>query len=189
MSRHYSKNYGNFYCDIQALHPEVTGSCMLCVVRLPNGEKIRFLVDCGLFQEKEYEELNKSLPFKASDIDFVLITHNHVDHIGRLALLAKNGYQGKFYASEDTCTFLPLSLYDCGGIVRRKDKANNEAPLYEDKDIRRVLSNLQPVKARKLWQPHENVYVTALRNNHLAGAFSYLVQIKYKGCEDMLCVS
>lgn len=185
MSRYYSKNYDSFYCDIQGLHSEVTGSCILCVVRLPSGEKIKFIVDCGLFQEREYEDFNKNFPFKASEIDFVLITHVHVDHIGRLPMLARKGYTGKYYASEDTCKLLPLSIRDSGRIVADKCKANNEEPLYEIGDIDSLVSNLQPVVARRLWQPHKNVYVTALRNNHLVGAFSYLVQIKYKGYEDI----
>jgi metallo-beta-lactamase family protein len=184
MSR-YTKNYGKFYCDVQALHPEVTGSCLLCVVKLPDGKTFKFLVDCGLFQEEAYRELNKILPFKANDVSFVLVTHNHIDHVGRLALLARRGYCGKFYASEDTCRLLPLSLRDSARIVASNCKAHNELVLYEDDDVNSVIENLQPVVAREQFQPHENVVVTALRNNHLVGAFSYLVQIKYSGFESI----
>ena len=88
-----------FYCDIMGVHPEVTGSCNLVVVKLPNGETIKFVVDCGLFQEKDYEELNRTLPFSPENIDFCLVTHNHVDHTGRLPLMVKNGYRGKIYAT------------------------------------------------------------------------------------------
>ena len=119
MAKYRKQNYGAFYCDIQALHPEVTGSCILCVVRLPDGKKFKFLVDCGLFQESKYWEFNKNLPFNANDIQFVLVTHNHVDHVGRLALVARKGYSGKFYASEDTCRLLPPCLRDSGRILKR----------------------------------------------------------------------
>ena len=181
----YRKNYGSFYCDIQALHPEVTGSCMLCVVRLPDGKKFKFVVDCGLFQERKYWEFNKNLPFNANDVQFVLITHNHVDHVGRLALLSRKGYGGKYYASEDTCKLLPLCLRDSGRILASSCKAHNENPIYEEEDIDTVVNNLQQVVPREQFKPCENVVVTAIRNNHLVGAVSYLVQIKYPGFEDI----
>ena len=53
-----------FYVDIMAMHEEVTGSCNLVIVKFPNGETLRCVVDCGLFQEKEYDELNSELPFR-----------------------------------------------------------------------------------------------------------------------------
>jgi metallo-beta-lactamase family protein len=185
MAKYRKQNYGAFYCDVQALHPEVTGSCILCVVRLPDGKKFKFIVDCGLFQERKYWELNKTLPFNANDIQFVLVTHNHVDHVGRLALLAKKGYCGKFYASEDTCRLLPLCLRDSGRILASSCKAHSEAPIYEEDDINTVVTNLQQVIPREQFKPCENVVVTAIRNNHLVGALSYLVQIKYTGFEDI----
>ena len=185
MAKYRKQNYGAFYCDVQALHPEVTGSCILCVVRLPDGKKFKFIVDCGLFQERKYWELNKTLPFNANDIQFVLVTHNHVDHVGRLALLAKKGYCGKFYASEDTCKLLPPCLRDSGRILASSCKAHSEAPIYEEDDIDTVVTNLQQVIPREQFKPCENVVVTAIRNNHLVGALSYLVQIKYTGFEDI----
>lgn len=185
MAKYRKQNYGAFYCDVQALHPEVTGSCILCVVRLPDGKKFKFIVDCGLFQERKYWELNKTLPFNANDIQFVLVTHNHVDHVGRLALLAKKGYCGKFYASEDTCRLLPPCLRDSGRILASSCKAHSEAPIYEEDDIDTVVTNLQQVIPREQFKPCENVVVTAIRNNHLVGALSYLVQIKYTGFEDI----
>lgn len=68
---------------------EVTGSCYCLMV---NGKKI--LIDCGLQQGAD-EDDNHKLPFYASQIDYVIVTHAHIDHSGRLPLLVKNGYQGK----------------------------------------------------------------------------------------------
>ena len=78
-----------FYVDIMAAHPEVTGSCNLLIAKFPNGESAKFIVDCGLFQERDYGEYNHSLPFIADDVDFVLLTHNHIDHSGRLPYLQR----------------------------------------------------------------------------------------------------
>ena len=85
------------YVDIMALHPEVTGSSFLCIVKLPNYETVKFLVDCGLFQEEKYEEYNYTFPFDPENIDFVLVTHNHVDHTGRLPLLFRKEFNKKIY--------------------------------------------------------------------------------------------
>ena len=54
----------NPYCQITSLNPEVTGSCHLVTINYPDGRKTNFIVDCGMFQEKEYNELNhKKFPF------------------------------------------------------------------------------------------------------------------------------
>ena len=80
-----------FYADIMALQPEVTGSCNLIIVKYPNGTSTKFIVDCGLFQEREYQEYNLAFPFDCDNLEFALVTHNHVDHIlvGYLFLLRK----------------------------------------------------------------------------------------------------
>lgn len=73
----------NNYVDVMSFHKGVTGSCNLLVAKYDDGLTIKGAVDCGLFQEREYSELNKKLPFNANELDFVLVTHNHVDHTGR----------------------------------------------------------------------------------------------------------
>ena len=57
------------YVDIMALHQEVTGSCILCIIKLPDESCKKVLIDCGLFQESEYSLLNKSFPFNSDNID------------------------------------------------------------------------------------------------------------------------
>ena len=87
---------GGFYYTITALHPEVTGSCLFVKVHYPDGKVTHFIVDCGMFQEAEYTQLNnQQLPFCSSKISFALITHNHADHNGRLPVLVKEGFKGK----------------------------------------------------------------------------------------------
>src|SRR5690625_4912552 len=93
------RNKAQMYLDVLALHKEVTGSCILCTVRFPNGEKVKFIVDCGLFQEEKYHHLNYSFPFDPSEYDFLLVTHTHIDHIGRIPKLYKEGFKGKTYTS------------------------------------------------------------------------------------------
>ena len=75
---------------------EVTGSCTLV-----EAAGKRFLVDCGMEQGRDMFE-NQSIPVSAPELDFVLLTHAHVDHSGNLPLLVKQGFSGPIYATEAT---------------------------------------------------------------------------------------
>ena len=118
----------SFYVDVMALHPEVTGSCNVVTVRLPYGKKFHFIVDCGLFQDEKYEKFNSELTFKPENIDFCLVTHGHVDHIGRLPILASKGYRGPIYTTDDTRKIMVLSLKDSARVLRENAKHKKEKP-------------------------------------------------------------
>ena len=174
-----------FYADIMALHDEVTGSCNLVIIKFPIGETLRFVVDCGLFQEREYDELNSVLPFNAENIDFCLVTHVHVDHIGRLPYMVKNGFYKPIYATETTCKLLPLALNDSFKVLNSVSKRKNVKCLYAEEEVSRTISLLKPCRYNETSQIHENVKVTFLNNGHLVGAALILVQISYPGYEDI----
>ena len=149
-----------FYADIMAMHSEVTGSCHLVIVKLPNGETIKFVVDCGLFQEKENEDSNSILLFDPQEVDFCLVTHNHVDHIGRLPLMVRKGFQNKIYATETTCKFLPLSLEDSFKVLKDVSKRKNKPSLYGEKDVEKTLALLNPVPYEKTLKVRDEIKVT-----------------------------
>lgn len=171
----------DLYSYITALHPGVTGSCNWATTHFPNRHTIDFLVDCGMFQEKEYDELNKGFPFEARKISFCLITHNHVDHIGRLPLLVKNGFRGKIYVTETTSKLLPLALEDNYKVLKDTAKRKKEQILYNEADVNETLNHIVPCKFGQVYKPHKNIKVTFLNNGHLVGAAMILVQIKYPG--------
>lgn len=174
-----------FYADIMALQPEVTGSCNLVIVKYPNGESTKFVVDCGLFQEREYQKYNLSFPFDSDNIDFVLVTHNHVDHVGRLPLLDKDGYGGNIYTTKETEIFLPLALYDSYKVLKDTAKRNHMQPLYNEEN---VASTLRKVVGCDYEQPiyvNKNIKATFFKNGHLIGAALILVQISYPGHPDI----
>ncbi len=174
-----------FYVDVMAMQNEVTGSCNLIIVKLPSEETVRFVVDCGLFQEREYEEMNSVLPFNAENIDFCLVTHVHVDHIGRLPYMVRNGFFRSIYATETTCKLLPLALNDSFKVLNSVSKRKNVKSLYSDVDVERTLELLKPCKYNETIKVHENIKVTFLNNGHLVGAALILVQISYPGYEDI----
>ncbi|MBQ9280224.1 MAG: MBL fold metallo-hydrolase [Clostridia bacterium] len=170
-----------FYADLMSFNSEVTGSCTLCSVRFPDEVRVRFLVDCGLFQERSNESLNKSLEFNPDSIDFVLVTHSHVDHIGRLPLLVKYGYRGPIYASNEVANHLMgPALSDCQAVIAASTAVKSVAPLYSEKDVSNVLHLTEGKDYFDEWSPHERIKVTFFQNAHVLGAVIIFVQIKYE---------
>ena len=118
---------------------EVTGSCNHVKVSWPDGREISFVVDCGLFQEKEHLERNEEkFNFNPSNVNFVIATHVHTDHIGRLPYLVKKGFEGRIYTSEETKTLMPTILSEtCERIQEEFDIALKQYKT-EKKRIRKV---------------------------------------------------
>ena len=91
----------------------VTGSMHLLSV---NGA--RLLLDCGLFQgrRKESFERNRKLPFDATKVDSLILSHAHIDHSGNIPSLVKNGFRGNIYATPATRDLCSAMLRDAGHI-------------------------------------------------------------------------
>lgn len=130
----------------------VTGSSYVLEV---NGRKI--LVDCGLFQgSRKLKELNWSpFSFDPGGIDAVLLTHAHIDHVGLLPRLVRQGYEGPIYTTEATCALLNLALPDSAHLqeqdaiyANKKGYSRNKPalPLYTAADAESALSLLQPIR-------------------------------------------
>lgn len=174
-----------FYADIMAVHPGVTGSCNMVIVKYPDNTTTRFIVDCGLFQEREYSELNNVFPFNEENIEFCLITHNHVDHLGRLPLLVKNGFTGKIYSTEATSVFAPLALYDSYKVLKDVAKRNHTPELFSEANVDETIRRFKSCKFREVVVPDPRIKVTFFENGHLIGAAMILVQISYPGYDDI----
>src|SRR5690606_25923453 len=104
---------------------EVTGSCYL----VETGSA-RFLVDCGLFQGgRAAAWKNRRLAFDPRRIDFVLLTHAHIDHSGLIPRIAAAGFRGPVYATRPTCDLLGVMLPDSGHLQEREAERDEVAPL------------------------------------------------------------
>lgn len=127
---------------------EVTGSCTLIEIGGSYG-----IVDCGMEQGEDIF-VNQELPVEASRIDFVLLTHAHIDHSGNLPLLYKQGFRGAIHANEATCHLCEIMLRDCAHIQeseaqwknRKAERAGEAevAPLYTMEDVEGTLHLLHP---------------------------------------------
>ena len=175
-----------FYCHITSLNPEVTGSLHPVTVNYPDGRSTNFIVDCGMYQESAYNELNhKSFPFNEEKIDFVLITHNHADHMGRLPYLIKGGFSGDIYVSKDTVPLMNLALTDSFRIEKEDAKKHNRQPMYDERELDYTLSQIVPCNFEEVEYINRNIKVTFFMNGHLLGAAIILVQISYPGENDI----
>lgn len=174
-----------FYADIMSFHQEVTGSCNLVVVKYPNGETSKFMVDCGLFQEDGYYDNNKKMICRPENLDFVLITHNHIDHTGRLPFLVKKGYSGLIYMTSTTKSLIGLALTDSCHVLEDLACRKNEKPLYTPVDVAHTLEKIVPCNYQEKIRITSNITATFFKNGHLLGAAMILVTISYEGCSDI----
>ena len=109
---------------------EVTGSNNHIKVEWPNGAETAFVVDCGLFQEREHNYRNaEKLPFNPANISFAIATHVHTDHVGRFPYLVKNGFNGVLYTSHETSFLLPVVLEE--SYERLEDEYRLEFKRYK----------------------------------------------------------
>lgn len=163
----------------------VTGSKTLIE---SNG--IRFLVDCGLFQgNKETRQLNwEPLSVLPSSIDYVLLTHGHLDHCGWLARLVKQGFEGKIYCTSPTKSISRLILLDSAKIQEEEaEKANREhyskhnpaEPLYTVEDAEKVTPFFRVIPLDKSFDLDAEISARFFYAGHILGACS--IELKLEG--------
>lgn len=153
---------------------EVTGSCH-CV----DSNGTRFLIDCGLQQGRD-EKDNRVLPFLPISVDFVICTHAHIDHSGRLPLLVKQGFRGKIYATRMTCELLSIMLRDSAHIQEmdaanenRKDRRAGKEPiepLYTLEDVEATLEMLESYEYGQEFEPASGIRIRFSDAGHLLGS-------------------
>src|SRR5438105_4752016 len=121
----------------------VTGSNFLFEV---NGKRI--LIDCGLFQgDKFADDRNREkFTFDPASIDMLLVTHAHIDHIGRIPKLVREGFKGVICSTPPTEELTRIMLLDTTSILEREAVRDGRPPIYEEKDVHATM---------KLWHSHE----------------------------------
>jgi metallo-beta-lactamase family protein len=109
----------------------VTGSKHL--LTLTNGKK--YLLDCGLYQGmgKETDELNRDFGFNPAEVDYMILSHAHIDHCGLIPKLIKDGYNGKIFATPATKDLAAILMADSAGIQESDLKYLNKTRAAQGK--------------------------------------------------------
>lgn len=154
----------------------VTGSCYLVEVA-----GCKFLVDCGMFQGNDSEIYKSSeFLFNPSEIKFVILTHAHIDHSGRLPLLYKKGFKGKIYCTKATKQLSRIMLLDSahiqemeaewGGKKQRRGTLKGYKALYSTSDAEKVLKLFSSIPYDKTKVLNSNISFRLRDAGHLLGS-------------------
>ncbi|MBR0041337.1 MAG: MBL fold metallo-hydrolase [Oscillospiraceae bacterium] len=174
---------------------EVTGSCTFLEVGGHCG-----IVDFGMEQGKDFF-VNQELPVEPAGLDFVLLTHAHIDHSGRLPLLCKRGFRGGIYLTEATANLCDIMLRDSANIqlqeaewqARKSQRAGEEnpaaEPLYDLDDVQAAVNCFRPCKLGELIHIGENVAVRFVSAGHLLGSASIEVWLTEDGVTKKIAFS
>ncbi|MBP9869623.1 MBL fold metallo-hydrolase [Patescibacteria group bacterium] len=121
---------------------EVTGSCYLV-----EGGRSRVLIDCGMFQGSSMADAKnfRDFGFDASTIDAVVVTHAHLDHVGRIPKLIKNGFRGTVYATGPTAKLMKLVLEDAEKVMEDDLRRESRPKLYEREDVDQAMKRVKAV--------------------------------------------
>ncbi len=155
---------------------EVTGSCHYIEV----GNK-KAVVDCGMEQGKDIY-VNQELPVTAGEIDYIFLTHAHIDHSGLIPLMVKRGFKGQIFATKATCQLCNIMLRDSAHIqefeskwkTRKAQRAGKEAvePIYTTEDAAAACELFVPVDYDKEIQICDEISVKFVDAGHLLGSAS-----------------
>lgn len=170
---------------VKTLNSEVTGSAYILKIKRPGNPSRKILIDFGGYQEEKYDVLNGVLEFEPSEIDAVIVTHAHLDHIFKLPLLYKNGYLRNIYCSKGASLSIPISLRDSVKIMESEYQKFKKPMLYTLNDVDNTISHLVQINYRKTIEIIPGVKMTLIENGHLYGASCVLLQIYCKNYPTM----
>lgn len=167
----------------------VTGSKHL--ITLDNGKKL--LLDCGLFQGMgdRSDELNENFGFDAREVDYVILSHAHIDHCGLLPKLIKNGYKGKIYATPATKDLASILMEDSAGIQEGDARMANKrlrlqilplvSPLYTTLDAMAAADRFETVEYDTWFVIDDAIEFSFTEAGHIIGSASVHLRITENG--------
>ncbi len=176
--------------EFHGANQNVTGSCHLLEI---NGKKI--LIDCGLYQGgREMDEDNaEPFGFEPSEIDYLLLTHAHLDHCGRIPLLVKQGFSGEIITTAASCELARLVLLDSAHLQEeeaqyKSRKASRHGQHVEVKPLYSVVDTLnsfgfmgRTANYNETMEIASGIQATFIDAGHILGSASIVLEFEVKG--------
>lgn len=172
----------------------VTGSCFLV-----EAGDTKFLVDCGMFQgSRDLEDRNwEAFAFDPASIDYVFLTHAHLDHCGRLPALARHGFKGKIICTDATRDLAEIIMYDALSIQEHDYERGDlkyvdgslKKPLFRDVDVEGVMSLFDVQEYSKSVKLNKNVEFRMRNAGHIMGSSIFEFWLRNGGHEQKVVFS
>ncbi len=146
---------------------------------LLEGNQTKILIDCGLIQgvQGSYEENNKPFDYDVKSVNYLFVTHAHMDHIGRVCKLVKDGFEGVIYSTKETKELAHLMLMDALKVMDMKEKVDiegvREIPLYDIDDFNKAFSLWETVAYHKNIEINKDFSVYLKDAGHILGSAIY----------------
>ena len=143
-------------------------------------EKVYIMVDCGLVQgDSDPRENSKPFTYDPSKINYLLITHAHIDHIGRIPKFVKDGFKGKIFSTIETKELTPIMLKDAANLMLHEAEKTGVPPLYFESDINDAMKLWKDVPYHESFKLSGGFEVEAKDSGHILGSAMY--EFTYNG--------
>jgi metallo-beta-lactamase family protein len=137
-----------------------------------SSRQVKILVDCGLMQgTRTADSFNRdSFPYNPSEIDYLLVTHAHIDHIGRIPKLVKDGFVGKIISTPPTKEIAQFLLEDALKILDDEARREGILPLYEEKDVSKTFTLWDTLEYHKAFGLGDDISIYLRDSGHILGS-------------------
>lgn len=175
---------------------DVTGSAYHVVTK-----DASIMVDCGFFQGRREESAKnrRKAELEGNRLDAVILTHGHLDHVGRLPLLTRKGYKGPIYATQPTLDIARLILKDSCALQKQDLKRQNMKraregrpplePLFEEADVRKLKPLVSPVQYKKPFTLAKGIEARLVDAGHVIGSASVELTVTENGHKKVIVFS
>ncbi len=152
-----------------------------------NGAKdntgTKILVDCGMVQGERVanEQNSEAFPYDTGSITALIVTHAHLDHVGRIPKLVKDGFKGVIYSTSETRALAELVLNDAVNILASEAKEDGREPIYSADDVTRVFPLWKTIPYHENFKISDCVSIFLKDAGHILGSSMIEVSVKKSG--------